>query len=86
VIRGHTLSSKGARLVRSTEARAASPLRNATSAVCRLAAIKKDIKNQENNWLSDIKSKHIHIKQTSINNGSIRARQDWSMGPTNGRK
>ena len=39
-IRGHTPSSKGARLVRSTCARAASPLRNATSEDCRCAAKK----------------------------------------------
>jgi len=39
----HTLSSKEARQVRSTCARAASPLRNATSMVCRFAAIKKII-------------------------------------------
>ena len=40
-IRRHTPSSKGARQVRSTYARAASPPRNATSAVCRFAAINK---------------------------------------------
>ena len=47
----HTLSSKGARLVRSTCARAASPLRNASTRVCRFAVIK----NQRN------KGKNLHL-------------------------
>jgi hypothetical protein len=40
-IRGHTLSSKGARLSRSHIARAAPHLRNASLPVCRFAAINK---------------------------------------------
>jgi hypothetical protein len=42
-IRGHTLSSKGARLSRSLNARESSHLRNASLPVCRFAAINKKI-------------------------------------------
>jgi hypothetical protein len=45
VICTHTLSSKGARLGRSHDAHEASHLRNATSAVCRFAAIKNQYYN-----------------------------------------
>ena len=51
-IRGHTLSCKGARLSRSLDAREASPLRNATTVVCRFAAIKKA---REPFWLSHVR-------------------------------
>jgi hypothetical protein len=75
-IRRHTPSSKGARQVRSTYARAASPLRNATSAVCRFAAIKKPIllyiRERSNNALWRTTPVHLTRKTKTRISGQAR--------------